>query len=230
MQPYKVLHINYFSGNAWGYSIWNAINNAEKRDKKYALSKNLRHNILGNIMLAVSYRIDCLPVVIDRINEEVDSIYKLVKKRDKTKDEYAFEINPKLIHSLLVDIDSFIFELRSCCELMEKLIKAISRYFKKFNAKEFTEELPIAGWSQDNWYRNLRNLRIDIFHCTAPYVDVDISCEQKYDLLFCKENIKDYKKSKNFTRLSEIVDIYKGFNSGIFVLQKYIVNKINQLK
>lgn len=230
MEPHKVLKINYFSGNTWGYSIWNAINDAEKCDKKYTLSANFRHNMLGNIMLAVSYRIDCLPIIINRINDEVASIYKLIKNRDKTKDAYAFEIDPKLVHSLLVDVDSFIFELRSCCELIEKLIKAISRHFKKFNAKEFAEELPSAGWSQDNWYADLRNLRIDIFHHTAPYVDVDVTCEQRYDLLFCKENIKDYRKSKNFTRLSEIVDIYKGFTSGICLLQKYIVNKINQLK
>lgn len=229
MDTLKVLKISYFSGNTWGYAIWNAIADAEKRNKNYKLSKNFRHDILGNIMLAVSYRLDCLPIIIDRINEEANSIYKIVKDRDKTKNGYAFAIEPRLIHSLLVDIDSFIFELRSCCELMEKLIKTISRYFKKFNAKEFTEELPSTSWSQSKWYTELRNLRIDIFHHTAPYVDIDISNEPKYDLLFCKENIKDYSKSTNFSRLSEIANIYKNFNSGILALQKYIVIKINKL-
>lgn len=229
MKPLKVLSISYKSRNIFGYAIWNAINDAEKRNKNYKLSKEFRYE-LGNIMLAISYRLDFLPFIKKGISEKTELLYDYVRHRDRKQDRYALNVPENITHNLLIYVDSFIFELRSCCELMEKLIKMISRRFKKFAKEEFTQELPIEDWLGAEWYKKLHKLRIDIFHHTAPYVDVDITHEPKYDLLFCKENIHDYNKSKNFTRLSEIFKIYDDFRRNILPLQGYIISKVNRLK
>ena len=229
MYPKKVLHISYMPGNTWGYKIWNAVNNAEKRNEKLKLPQETR-KAWGNIMLAISYRLDSLPIIVERINQDVKTIYDLAGRRDKSKDIYAFDGIPSYtIHSLLTDIDSFVFETRSCCELIEKLIKQISRHFKKYSPAVFTEEVPDERWLKRGWYEDLKSIRIDIFHHTASYVDIDVSDESKYDLLFPRENIHDYEQSQKFFRLSELANIEKGFGEGAMYLQDYIINKIDSV-
>lgn len=227
--PKKVLQISYQSKNVWGYPIWNAINDAGNKDQKFKLTSEFRQS-LGDIMLAISYRIDALPIIHSRLSKEISEIYKIVDNRDKSKDVYAFEgLSSDLIHCLLIDVDSFIFELRSCCELMGKLVKQVSRHFKKISPDIFAEEIP-EGWIKSEWYERLRDLRVDVFHHTAPYVDVDISEEDKYDLLFPKRNIHDYKQDQEFFRLSDLNKIAKGFNEGIGILQSDLVGKITSLR
>ena len=168
--------------------------------------------------------------IVERIDQDVKTIYDLARRRDKSKDIYAFDGIPSYtIHSLLTDIDSFVFETRSCCELIEKLIKQISRHFKKYSPAVFTEEIPDERWLKSGWYEDLRSIRIAIFHHTAAYVDVDVSDESKYDLLSPRENIHDYEKIQNFFRLSDLVDIEKGFREDALHLRDYIVNKIESV-
>ena len=155
----------------------------------------------------------------------------MARKRDKSKDIYAFDgISPRTVHSLLIDIDSFVFETRSCCELIEKLIKQISRHFKKYFPGIFQEEIPNEWWVKNEWYEDLRNIRIDIFHHTAPYVDIDISDEPKYDLLFPREDIHNYEQSQNFFSLSNLISMNKGFREGAMYLQDYIIKKIDSVE
>lgn len=226
----KALHINYFSNNSWGYKIWNAINDAENRNSDLKLPKNI-HNELGSTMLGISYRLDSMPLIIQRINKKISVIYDLVRKRNKSKDMYAFQgISPEVIFSLLIDVNSFIYELRSCCELTEKLIKRISRHYKKYSSGTFKKELPNKLWLKSDWYGKLRKFREEIFHGSAPYVDIDISNEPQYDLLFPLENIHDYSQSNQYFRFSDVEQIRKGFGEGIVYLQDYIVEKIEQLK
>jgi len=229
MKPQKVLKVSYSSRNNWGYAIWNAIGDAEKRNNNYRLPKEFR-NELGSIMLAISYRLDFLPLIRKRIHQERGLLYDYVANRKRAKDRYAFHIPENIKHGIIIDVDSFIFELRSCCELIEKLLKKILRHFKKYNEKRFMKELTAKKWFGSKWYKELKELRIAIFHHTAPYIDIDITDELNYDLLFCKENIHDYDKSSNFFRLSQIFKIYDAFGKNIFPVQKYIVNKINELR
>ncbi len=229
MKTQKVLEISYFSRNNWGYAIWNAIGNAEKRNNNYRLSKEFR-NELGSIMLAISYRLDFLPLIRKRIHQERELLYDHVAHRNRAKDRYAFDIPENIKHGIIIDVDSFIFELRSCCELIEKLLKKILRHFKKYNEKQFMKELTAKKWFGSKWYEELKELRIAIFHHTAPYIAIDTTHEPKYDLFFSKKKICDYDKSNNFFPLSGILKIYNAFFKKIFPLQNYIVGKIKRLK
>ena len=228
MVPKKVLKVSYRTSNPWSYPIWNSINAAEKRNEKYKLPDVFRSEI-GSRMLSISYRIDGIFIIRGRLNKEIVSIYGMAKSRDKSRDKFAFQVSQDLVNSLLVNIDSIIFEMKSSCELAESLAKRLNRHYYPISKKIGKTELPVMHWSGAQWYKKLRDIRIDLFHKTAAYVDVDVSKEPQYDLLFCKENIKDYRKTKNYIRLSEISDIYNSFLTDFFILQNYISKKINKL-
>jgi hypothetical protein len=110
------------------------------------------------------------------------------------------------------------------------LIKRLSRHYKKYSSGIFKEELPDKLWLKSEWYGKLRKVREAIFHGSAPYVDIDISNEPQYDLLFPLENIHDYNGSDKYFRFSDVEQIRKDFGESIVYLQDYIVGKIEHLK
>lgn len=230
--PKKVLYTGYISTHGrdgWSYGVWNAFNNAEKRNKKYKLKK-LREKEFGNTILAISFKLEFSPFIIKRINKEKGRLAPYIYNRNRDNDKYSLDVPNEIKYPLLVDIDSLIFELRSCCELMEKAAKKLSRYLKNvFKINLSVAELPQKQWLSANWYKRLNEIRKDIFHHSTPYLDIDISNEQQYDLLFPTEHMNDYSTKTKFFRLSEIIKIYDGFKQDSTYLEKYMINQISQL-
>lgn len=233
--PKKVLYTGYISTHGrdgWSYGIWNAFNDAEKRNKKYKLKK-LREEEFGNAIFAISLKLEFLPFIVKRINEEKERLISCVyngNKDNDNNDRHSLDVPNDIKYPLLIDIDSLIFELRSCCELMEKAAKKLSRYLKNvFKINLSVAELPQKQWLSANWYKRLKEIRKDIFHYSTPYLDIDISNEQQYDLLFPTAHMNDYSTKTKFFRLSEITKIYDGFKQDSTYLEKYIINQISQL-
>lgn len=113
----------YNADNNRGYPIWNAIHAVIPPTQ---LPDQLRQEI-GDLMLAVSVRLDCLPTIIDRINDSVNRLYDEMRQRDKASDRYAYEPKSSVKYFLLININSFLSEIYSSLDLVEKLGKKVLR-------------------------------------------------------------------------------------------------------
>lgn len=221
----QFLHINYISKNTWGYPLWNALNAAVSRGDAVPLSDQLKHEI-GDLVLAVSVRLDYLPSIIDRINGNVKLLYDEVKQRDRTLDKYVYEPKAEVKYPLLVDINSFLSEIFSGLELVETLGKKVLRRVLRRRVVEdsLIEAVLTAQGASMEWFEKLKDWRHHFMHCGTPWIAVCLDQEPAYDLLVMKSNIHDFNNAETFFRLSELNQVLKGFMEALRLVQERIVN------
>ncbi len=229
--------MNELGGDPWILPIWSAVNDATRSGDIDNLSDDICQ--LG---LWISIRLNILPHVIDRINKETKRLFKFTKKHQPKhifiidKNGYAFPdpSNSKyncinnLKYKLIADIDSFLFELNSLCELMMKLFERLYEHAEK-NLPEKNAGLSIKAILEEaggnsNWFTFLDDHRNTFIHEATPYLAIDISESDNYDLLIMKENIKRFVDPEIFIRLSELNDIVQGFSQAKPVLQSNLIS------
>ena len=77
--------------------------------------------------LSISTRLDMLPRIVDRLNNNVMKVFEAAKKHKienistKHKEGFVLDIDEDLKFNLLIDIDSLLIKLNSVCELMSNL-------------------------------------------------------------------------------------------------------------
>ena len=102
--PEKWIHINTKVGDRWILRIWSAVNDAEITGKSKPISKEIK----AQLGLSISTRLDMLPRIVNRINEEVVEVYKAVEAHNSDhifttrKEGYAFDIDENLKFNLLM--------------------------------------------------------------------------------------------------------------------------------
>jgi hypothetical protein len=226
----KWIHINSGVGDPWILPIWSAVNDAESSGKASLIPKEVK----SQLGLSISTRLDMLPRIVYRINEEVNEVYKTIKAHKEEhiftehREGYVFDIDEKLKFNLLIDIDSLLFELNSVCELMASLFFELYTHIDKTIKKKevgiiIKKIIESAGKSSD-WFSELDNRRNFFMHEGAPYFAVDISKGPgKCDLLIMRENIKIFNDHSKFIKLSEINSIVKGFSTAKPIIQKHLI-------
>jgi hypothetical protein len=226
----KWIHINTKVGDPWILRIWNVVNDAESSGKASLIATEVK----SQLGLSISTRLDMLPRIVHRINEEVNEVYKTTKAHKEEhistqqREGYVFDIDEQLKINLLIDMDSLLFELNSVCELMTSLFFELYTHIGKNIKKEqvgliIKRIIEDAGKSS-NWFSKLDNQRNFFMHEGAPYFAVDISeGPSKYDLLIMRENIKIFNDHSKFIKLSEINSIVKGFETAKTIIQKHLI-------
>lgn len=218
----KFLHITYMSDNTWGYPIWNAIHALIPPAQLPAQMKRE----IGDLVLAISVRLDCLPTIINRINDSAGRLYDEVRERDKAADKYAYEPKSGVKYTLLVDINSFLAEVYSGLDLVEKLGKKMLRQVvrKPVQGSLVRVVLEANGKSLD-WFDRLENWRHHFTHGGTPWIAVCLDQEPKYDLLIMKSNVHEFTDAETFFRLSELDQVRKGFLGALMLVQQHLVNE-----
>jgi hypothetical protein len=232
----KWLHIDTDVGDPWVLPIWSAVNDAIAAKKVGPITKE--ESELG---LHISTRLDILPYVVSRINDTVAKIYEAISDFGdehvftEGHQGYAMPFRNKrdLVHILLADIDALLFETNSVCELMtaffEKLYKHVGINLKKNEAGLRIKKIIESKGFDTKWFQNLDNHRNFFIHEVAPYVAIDVSKGRKeYDLLIMKENLKSFKDSSKFVRLSELNKMVQGFISARHTLQQHLIELIQK--
>ncbi len=227
----KWLHIDTDVGDPWVLPIWSAVNDAVREKGIASIPKETRE--LG---LHISTRLDMLPHVVSRINSEVIQIYKVASKYGdeniftETRQGYALPFRDKmdLVHFLLADIDALLFEFNSVCELMtmffEKLYSHVGINLKNGEAGLRIKTILESKGHDTRWFQDLDSNRNFFIHEGAPYFAIDISGgPDNYDLLIMKENLKSFKDSSKFIRLSDLNKIVRGFVSARYTIQKHLI-------
>lgn len=223
----KWMHVAMPRENTWVLPIWSVINNAIKNG--ICSEPNKKSRELG---IHISTRLNLLPLITKRINSDWRLLYSETQKFgdeyvfEKNKDGYAVPVKPEVLNQLLVDIDSFLFETNSCCELMKKFLYEIHKHYgeeiPRNEIGSILQKILIDNGQNPNWFRLLASRRNFFIHEGAPYVSIDISNKHP-DLLIMKENLKTFTNHKKFFRLSDFDSIIKGFSEAIVLLQEYII-------
>ena len=130
----KWVHVNFMGGDPWVLPIWEAFKEGEKKSYFPPKSKDM-----SELSIHISTRLNMIPWVIRRINlgwNELKNIFAQVGEEyisTHNKQGYAYTFEDKIIYNLVVDIDSFLFEIDSCCELMSTFIRKIYQHIGKFS-------------------------------------------------------------------------------------------------
>ena len=224
----QYLHITYNSSNTWGYPIWNAINAAIQKGRLRQLPDALRNEI-GDLVLAVSVRLDYLPLIRDRINGGVAPLYEEIRQRDKAKDKYAYEPKVNVKYALLVDINSFLFEVYSGLAIAETLGKKLLRQVLGKQKRGSLLRDVLQQWRKSaGWLDKLEEGRHHFTHSGTPWIAICLDQEPKHDLLIMKENIHSFDDPTKFIRLSEFSNVLKGYIDLLMLLQQYLVHEVGQ--
>lgn len=223
----KWLHVTDSDENPWVLPIYSAVNHAVK---KGACKEPV--GIIFEIGIYITTRLNMLPIIIKRINTNWQLMYEETKKYDNKytyqngKEGYAIPINRELINSLLIDIDSFLFEVNSCCELIKifygEIYKLLGKELSTNDLGRGLFQILTQSGHNANWFSLLDKERNFFIHQATPYIAIDISTDNP-DLLIMKENLKRFNDPEKFTRLSELDMVVKGFSQAIMILQEHLI-------
>ncbi len=229
MNQEQCLHISYEPSNNWGYLIWNAINEAEGKNIT-PISQDLR-SALSNLILAFSYKWDYLPIVLERLRENVERLYQKLQDRDKSLDKYALEIENIIKYELIIDVNSFFHELYSGMEILEEIEQIVNQKVLGYtkSMKIFSKILKDRGES-DDWLKEFFNNRGHFTHAGTPWFAVSVKSESEYELLILKENVKCLDDPKKYVKFSDLDNYIHGFMYISIRLQEYLVKQIKEVK
>lgn len=229
----KWLHLDELGGNPWVLPIWKAITKAVDARKYERPDRGL-----SELGIHITTRLNMLPRIIKRINKEWDNMRDLVSGCDekyifnKEKNGYAFSIDNNLKYNLIIDIDSFLFEINSCCELMKSFISKIYKHcaidFRENKISQKIENVIINGGGDSNWFEILDKTRNFFMHEGTPYIAISMGgSNEPIDLIIMEENLKVFDDPSKFITLVELNKILKGFIKAMVIIQKHIINLYN---
>ena len=182
------IHIQDSGGDWWIQPIWSEINKSVERKKVAQPNDEMR-----SLGLHLSTRLDMLPRINKRVNEDVKELYTVMKKHETKhittlqKRGVGYQIDNELKYQLLIDIDSLLFETNSCTELMQKFLVKVYQHL------DLTIGSNNIGWEirklltkkgqNVSWFVDLDVNRNFFTHEGSPYLAVDITDPINYDLL-----------------------------------------------
>jgi hypothetical protein len=128
---------------------------------------------------------------------------------------------------MILDIDSFLFEINSCLELITKLIKKIYSLLcqKVEDINEELIQLLIKKGQDIEWYQLLDSGRNFFIHNGTPFFAIDYTNHSigQYDILIMKENIKSFELKKKYYRLSDFNKIIIGFYQSKNIIAEHLI-------
>lgn len=222
------LWINYIQG---AIHQWNVANTNEDKDEKIFRKE------LSEICLHISIRINMLQDIQRRIRLGYDLLYNVIITHEpkhiftKNKEGYALNIDHNKLYNFLIDIDSILFEINSCCELIGNFLGMVYKHIDGsiISKDEIGKRIQIiikdAG-EDVNWYKLLDWNRNYFIHEGAPFIAVDVSqkINGKFDLIIMRENLNDFSDESKFIRLSKLESIVQGFEKGNLIIREHILN------
>ena len=222
----KWLRISYLSREAWVAPIWAV---ARRQDPQLKVPPEL-----GQLALHISTRLSMLPTAYRRINEGYSRLLELVKEREPhheftdADDAYAFEVPDELTYEVLLDVDSVLFELNACCELMSAFVEEVydlaGRTVPVKPVGRLIQRILEEAGQETEWFVSLDDHRNFFIHRGSPYLAVDLTNADSgsFDLLITKENPRSFGDEQRFVRLSEIGRIVRGFHQSMPIIQRHL--------
>ena len=215
--------------------IWTSIHKTIPENKIQKSQKDL-----SNLALYISTKLNMMPRIFKRINKQCNELWDITKEREKEDDYWnehqgrALLIDDELKYNLIIDLDSLIFEIKSCLELMRQFLMGIYKLTNsKVSHKQINNEFKNIIL-QDNmnatWYDDLEKHRIFFIHKGAPYIAIDLTKEDEYyNLIIMKENLKKFDNKKKYLLLSDLNIIVNGFLKARGALREHIIKHLENI-
>ncbi len=228
-------HIGEIGGDPWVLPIWNSIH---KTIPENTIRKSQKK--LSELALYISTKLNMMPRIIESINKQCNALWDIIKERDKEDDYWnehqgrALLLDDELKYNLIIDLDSLIFELKSCLDLMRQFLMEIYKLTNsKISHKQINNEFKNIVLKDDlnaTWYDDLEKHRTFFIHLGAPYIAIDLTNEEKYyDLIIMKESLKKFDNRKKLLLLSDLNKIVNGFLKARGALQEYIIKHLGKI-
>ena len=222
------LELVMLGGDPWILPVWGAANDAIQAGRVAALTDELRQ--LG---LHISIRLDLLPCVARRLNQETADVLAAAREHGhehvftQTAQGYAFPMDYDLKYRLIADIDALLFEVNACWDLMRKFFQLVRAHVGQSivgGRDRVTDELKLAlGGGSDEWFAWLDRQRNFVAHEGTPYISINMTNEGAWELLVTKEHPTTFTDRKKFFRHSELVEVARGFNGAKHALQAHLI-------
>ena len=174
-----------------------------------------------------------LPRVINRLNKDLAALYDAAKAYkpeyvfSKTKEGFVLPIDDDVKYSVIADVDSFLFEVRACADLMQKFFGLLHAHTgKPIPEKKLGESFQAALQERrvsEGWFKMLAKARNLAAHDGTPYVAIDISRSKKWAAIFTMENLKSFEDPNKFFTISDLQEIADGFRKAKIALQDHLV-------
>ncbi|MBK8015495.1 MAG: hypothetical protein IPK20_01525 [Betaproteobacteria bacterium] len=225
----KWLHLSELGGDPWVLPIWTAVNKAVEAKKVQALSKDQRE--LG---VHVSARLNILPRIASRINTEAKVLCDIAKTHKPehvftaTTHGAALHVDDDLKYQLIADINAFLVEVNSCAELMSKFLQLLYAQagipIPDNKLTDMLRQILSKSNVSGDWFTILDRNRNFVTHNGTPYIAIDVSNQETWDLLIMKENLVKFDDTKKFFTLSELGAVAEGFSNARVALQKHLID------
>ena len=222
------LHLQELGGDPWILPIWGAANSATEKGRIKPLPPGI--HALGP---AISIKLNVIHCLIKRINQEANDLFAAAKSHtpeqvfSSQNNGYVLEVDCNLKYLLTGDIDALLFEVKSCLELMEVLVKKLYRHLnRRITANEVRDKIRSANIAEGyavQWLDLLKDHRDFITHRGACYLAIDITQSHEYGLLIMKEILQDFSDSTKFFTNADLSIIAQGFMNNKVALRKLII-------
>jgi hypothetical protein len=228
----KWIHIECIFKNKWGLKILAEINKAINENRMETPS-----DAFYDYSMSIAIRIDLIDRLLRRITSHLQIISKEIIKITEDniftqdKEGYVFYIDDDLKLDLLIDIDAFLFEINSCCELLGMYL------FELYNALEISIDKGKVGitlarilreaGTDISWFRKLDDCRNFFIHTGAPYIAIDVTDDDNKNLIIMKENLKSFTDPNKYLTLTHLVQIREGFKVSLPVLQQHLIHSVS---
>ena len=226
----KWLHLDERGGgDEWIIPIWQAMRRAQAANDVQPASQEIRE--LG---LHIYTRLNILHRICSRLDSEVRDLFDFAKGTHRsthvfTKDREgaALRVNDDLKYHLLADVDALLYEIDSCAELMRKLFQKLHAHAgDQIPQAELTDKLRSVlrrNGDSGDWFKLLNQMRNFVAHQGTPYVAIDISHDENWDLLFMKQNLRGFEEPEKYFTLSQLKMVAGGFRKSKKLLQEHLV-------
>lgn len=224
----KWLHLEDRGGDPWILPIWTAANAAHKAGKVNSLTAELTE--LG---LHVSTRLSILPLLELRLQDERAVLMKAVSSHQAihvfTSENrgHAFRVDERLKYLLIADIDGYLFEVNSCTELLRELFRSLhdhaGRPIAKTHVTPALRETLTQSGVEAEWFGILDRERNFVAHTGTPYLAVDLSDDNAWDVLIMKKNLIAFDATDTFFRFSDLLSIASGFSQAKSALRQHLI-------
>ncbi|WP_019007843.1 hypothetical protein [Cohnella laeviribosi] len=225
----KWVHIECIFNNKWGLKIINEINKAVKEGRMESPS-----DTFYDYSMSIAIRLDLIGRLLQRLSRHFSEIEKyIVDVKDEyiftqSKDGFALRIDEELKLDLLIDIDAFLFEVNSCCELlgqyMYELYSALGISISKENIGITQAKILKEKKINTSWFRKLDESRNFFIHNAAPYIAIDVTKNESKNLIIMKENLKNFTDQRKYITITTLVEIREGFRSSLPIFQEHLID------
>lgn len=142
----------------------------------------------------------------------------------------VFEFNKRSLESdLLLDLHSFLFELRCALELLEKFLLGFFEIVlgKKETKRDLRKRLKQHGMD-DSWIRRLSTLRDLLTHNATPPVAFHVISTDplRFELLILRAFPNSIADFPGATPLSELTRFYHGYGKSLDIIEQLLVSEI----